>query len=111
MRVALLGVNEVGELGGVANEEDWSIVENPIEITIVGTNFDREAAGVTGSVGRATFSTNGRETDSSTSPVADLLEEGGTSEIGDVMGYFKIAVRAGTLGMNLLEYSSGEVDI
>jgi hypothetical protein len=85
LRVALLGVNEVGELGRVAKEEDWSVVENPVEIAFVGANFDSETAGVTGSVCRATFSTNCRETDSSTSPVADLFEEGGTSEISDVM--------------------------
>jgi hypothetical protein len=101
LRVALLGVNEVGELGGVAKEKDWSIVEDPIEVAFVCANFDSETAGVTGSICRAIFSTNGRETDSGTSPVADLFEEGGTSKIGDIMSYIEIAVRAGTLGMNL----------
>jgi hypothetical protein len=101
LRVALLGVDKVGELGGVAQEEDRSVVENPIEIAFIGADFDSETAGVTGSVRRAILSTNGRETNSSTSPVADLFEEGGASEIGDVIGYFEMAVRAGTLGMNL----------
>lgn len=101
LRVALLSVNEVGELGGVANEEHWSIVENPVEIPLVGANFDSEASGVTGSVCRATFATNGGETDGGTSFVADLFEEGGRSEIGDVMGHFEVTVRASTLGMYL----------
>ena len=50
LRVALLGVNEMGELGGVAKEEDWGVVENPVEIAFVSANFDSEAPGVTGSV-------------------------------------------------------------
>jgi hypothetical protein len=101
LRVALLGVNEVGELGGVANEEDWSIVENPVEIAFVGANLDSEAPGVTGSVWRAAFSTNCGETDGGTSSVADLFEEGGRSEIGYVMSHCEVAVRASTLGMDL----------
>ncbi len=105
LRVALLGVNEVGEFGGVADEEDWCIVENPVEVAFVGANFDSEAPGVTGSVWRARLTTYGGETDGGTSPVADLFEEGGRSEIGDVMGHFEVAVCAGTLGMDLQEYS------
>jgi hypothetical protein len=50
LRVALLGVDKVGELGGVAQEEDRSVVENPIEIAFIGADFDSETAGVTGSV-------------------------------------------------------------
>lgn len=101
LRVALLGVNEVGELGRVTNEEDWRIVENPVEIAFVCANFDSKAAGVTGRVCRATFSANCREPDSSTSLVANLFKEGGTSEISDVMGHFEVAVRASALGMDL----------
>jgi hypothetical protein len=45
--ITLLGVNKVGKLGGIADEEDRCIVENPIEITFVGANLDGKAARIT----------------------------------------------------------------
>ena len=50
LRVALLGVNEVGELGGVTNEEDRGIVENPVEIAFVSANLDGKPTRIAGSV-------------------------------------------------------------
>lgn len=48
--IALLRVNKVGKFGGVANEEDRGIVENPVDITFVGANLDGKAAWIAGSV-------------------------------------------------------------
>lgn len=53
MRIALLGMNKVGELRRVAKEEDGSIVEYPVEIAFVSTNLDGKTARITGSVCRA----------------------------------------------------------
>ena len=53
MRIALLGMNKMGELGRIAKEEDRSIVKYPVEIAFVSTNLDGKTARITGSVCRA----------------------------------------------------------
>jgi len=50
LRVALLGMDKVREFGGIAKEEDGSIVEDPVEIAFVGANLDGEPTGIAGSV-------------------------------------------------------------
>jgi hypothetical protein len=46
LRVPLLGVNEVRELGRVADEEHWGVVEDPVPVAFVGAKLDRETTGV-----------------------------------------------------------------
>ncbi len=101
LRVALLGMNKVGELGGVAKEEDGCIVKYPVEIAFIGTNLDGKTTWITGSVGRARLATNCGETNSSAGPVANVFEEGGTSEIRNVVRHFKVAMRARALSVVL----------
>ena len=101
LRVALLGMDKVRKLGGVAKEEDGCIVKYPVKIAFVCANLDGETARITGSVCRARLATNCGETNSSASFVANLFEEGGRSEVSNVVCHFKVAVRAGALGMNL----------
>jgi hypothetical protein len=101
LRIALLGMNKVGELGRVAKEEDGSIVEYPVEIAFISTNLDGKTTRITGSVCRARLATNRGKTNSSASFVANFLEEGGTSEVRNVVCYFKVAMCAGSLGMDL----------
>lgn len=50
LRIALLGMDEVRELGGIAKEEDGGIVEDPVEIAFVGAYLDGEPTGIAGSV-------------------------------------------------------------
>lgn len=101
LRIALLGMNEVGELGRVAKEEDGSVIEYPVEIAFISTNLDGKTTRITGSVCRARLATNGGETNSSAGSVANALEEGGTSEVRNVVCHFKVAMCAGALGMDL----------
>ena len=42
LRVTLLRVDEVGELGGVTNEEHGSVVEDPVEVALLGLDLDSE---------------------------------------------------------------------
>ena len=101
LRIALLGMNKVGELGRVAKEEDGSVVEYPVEIAFIGTNLDGKTTRITGSVCRARLATNGGETNSSAGSVANFLEEGGTSEVRNVVCHFKVAMCTGALSMDL----------
>ena len=101
LRIALLGMNKVGELGRVAEEEDGCIVEYPVEIAFVSTNLDGKTTRIAGSVCRARLATDRGETDSSAGSVANFLKERGTSEVRNVVSYFKIAMCAGALSMDL----------
>lgn len=56
--VALLGVDEEGEVGRVTDEEDGSVVVDPVPVAFLCVEFDGEAARITGSIGRALLSTN-----------------------------------------------------
>lgn len=51
LRISLLGVNEVRELGRVAQEEDWSVVEDPIHVAFLGLHLDGETTRVTSGIG------------------------------------------------------------
>ena len=42
LRVTLLRVDEVGELGGVTNEEHGSVVEDPVEVALLGLDLNSE---------------------------------------------------------------------
>jgi len=101
LRIALLGMDKVRELGGIAKEEDGSIVEDPVEIAFVGANLDGEPTRIAGSVRRARFATNGGETNGGAGLISDFLEKRGTGEVGNVVRHLKIAMRASTLSMDL----------
>jgi hypothetical protein len=101
LRVALLGMDEMRELGGVTKEEDGGIVEDPVKIAFVSANLDSKTTRITGGIRRARLAANGGETNGSAGLVANCFEERGRSEVGDVVGYLKVAVRASTLSMDL----------
>lgn len=101
LRVALLGMDKVREFGGIAKEEDGSVVEDPVKIAFVGADLDGKATGIAGSVRRTRLATDCGETNGSTGSVTDPFEEGGAGEVGDVMRHLKVAMRAGTLCMDL----------
>mmetsp|Transcript_34855 Transcript_34855/g.86495 ORF Transcript_34855/g.86495 Transcript_34855/m.86495 type:complete len:549 (+) Transcript_34855:1360-3006(+) len=59
---ALLRVDEVGELDGVANEEDRRVVPHHVPVALLGVELDREAAGVASSVSASPLAAHSRET-------------------------------------------------
>jgi hypothetical protein len=52
LRIALLGMDKVGEFGGIAKEEDRCVVKDPVEITFVRADLDGKPTWVTSSVRR-----------------------------------------------------------
>lgn len=42
MRIPLLGMDETRKLGRIAEEKDWGVIENPIEISFFSLDLDRE---------------------------------------------------------------------
>lgn len=117
LRVALLGVDEVREFGGVAEEEDGGVVEHPVQVTLFSPEFDREASRVTSranagrsamrsppaanrssnSLSRATLTADSGETHGSFRFVSHLAEERSASEVGHIMSNFEVPMGTGSL--------------
>lgn len=57
--VALLGVDEHGEFARVAQEEDRSIVEDPVPVTLLSVELHSKSSRVARTVGRALFTSDG----------------------------------------------------
>ena len=74
LRVALLGVNEDGEFGGVTEEEDGRIVEDPIPVALLGIEFHGESAGISGRVGGTLLATNGGESSDTFGLLSNAIE-------------------------------------
>jgi len=94
-------MDKVGELGGVAKEEDGSVIEDPVEVAVIGANLDGKPTGITGSVRRARLAAYSGKTNRGAGFVANLFEERGRGEVGNVVGHLEVAMRASTLGMDL----------
>ena len=63
VRLLLGGVDQVGELDRVLDEEDRDVVADEVPVALLGVELDREAADVAGQVGRALAAGDGREAD------------------------------------------------
>jgi hypothetical protein len=96
-------VDEVGELGGVTDEEDGGVVEDPIPITLISSEFDGEATRVASGIGRARFAADGGETDCCANflSLRPQLEQRLGSEVTEIMGDLEVTVSTSTLGMDL----------
>lgn len=52
------GVNDIGELHCVLNEEDWNVVANNVPVAFLGVEFDGETTNISHRVGAAPASEN-----------------------------------------------------
>ena len=68
--------------------------------SIFSSKFDRETTRVTSSIGRSTFSSDGRETSGSLDFGTDFLEELSASEVGNIVSNFKSTVSSSSLCVN-----------
>lgn len=99
--VTLLGVDEVGEFGRIPDEEDGSVVEHPVKVALLGPDLEGKATGITGSIRRSKFTTDGGESGGGTVFLADLGEEGGRCDVAEAVGQFKVTMCTSSLGVNL----------
>ncbi len=100
VRVALLGVDEVGELDGVADEEHRGVVADEVVVALFGVELQREAAGVAHRVGGAEVAGHGREAQEGLGLLAHLGEEVRLGVLRDVGGHGEGAVGAGAAGVD-----------
>jgi hypothetical protein len=74
LRVTLLGVDKVRELGGISDEEHRCVIEHPVQVSFFSSQFDGETTRIAGSVGRTIFTANRGETDSCSNFLANIRE-------------------------------------
>lgn len=92
LRISLLGVDEVRELGRVPDEKDGGVVVDPVPVALLGPQLHSETTGVAGGIGRTALAADSAETGSSAGAVANLAEDVGAGEIGDIVGHFEVSV-------------------
>jgi hypothetical protein len=105
LRVPLLRVNEVRELGRVAKEEDRGIVEDPVPVSFLCSKLDREATGIPSTICRATLASNSGETNGGANLLANLLEEGLGGDIAQVVSDLEVAMGTSSFGVDLVQMS------
>lgn len=94
------GVDHVGELHAVADEEDGEVVANEIEVAFSGVELDGKTTRISESLGAATLVDDGGETNNDGSLDTGSSEKISTSEVGNVMSDFKETLCTGTSGMH-----------
>jgi len=99
LRVTLLSVNEMRKLSRVSQEEDRSVVEDPVHVALLSPELDREASRVTSTVGRAGLATYCGESNGN-GALGLRAEEWCKAEIGNRVGGAVDTVSSSTLGVN-----------
>ena len=96
----LHGVDEVGELDRVLDEEDRDVVADEVPVALLRVELHGEAAHVAGQVERALVAGDGREPDEHRRPLARPLEQVGAGEVGERLVVLEVAVRAEAAGVD-----------
>ena len=116
--VTLLSVDEVRELGRVADEEHGRVVEHPVEVALLSLDLDsetcpfalnsrpeteskrwRRTTRITRRVRGTGLATDGRETDGQGRLLADGVEERRAGKVGDIVRRLEVSMRTRTLGV------------
>lgn len=98
--VSLLGVDEVGELRGVSDEENRGVVVNPVQVTLLSVELGGETSWVSGSVRGTGLTTDSGESGEGLGLLANGVEHLGRADVGDVIGHLKGTVGTRTLGVD-----------
>ena len=98
--VTFLGVDEVGELRGVSDEEDWGVVAGHVPVAFLGVELAGETSGISLGIGGTFLASDGGETQEHGGSLADGVKELGLAELGDVVGHFEITMSTSTLGVD-----------
>ena len=96
----LAGVDDVGELDAVLDEEHRDVVADQVEVAFVGVELDRETAGVAHRVSRPARAEHGREPAEHLSLLALLGQEAGLGDRGGGAVGLEHAVRRRAAGVH-----------
>ncbi len=99
-RIALLRMDEVGELLRIADEEDRRAVADKIVVAVLGIELERIAARIAHHVGRAALERHRREALEHLGLLAHAIEKLGPGPGAAILGELESAVGARTAGMD-----------
>lgn len=77
---SLLRVDKVGELDGILNEEDGSVIADHVVVTLLSVVLDREATGVTVAVVGTALTSDSREAEEDGGLLSNLVQKLGLAE-------------------------------
>ena len=100
VRLLLGGMNHVGKLDRVLNEEYRNVVADDVPVAFLGIELYGEAAHVARQIGRSLAAGHGREADKGRRLFARALKQIGAGDIGERFVILEIAVRAVAAGMH-----------
>jgi hypothetical protein len=98
--VSFLGVDEIWELDGISDEEDWGVVSNHVPVSFFGVKLDCVTSGVSGGIGRSLLTSDSGETEEDWGGFSDFTEKFGLGVFGDIMGGFEVAMGSSAFGMD-----------
>ncbi len=90
----LHGMDQVGELHRVLDEEDRDVVADDVPVALPGVKLDREAAHVAREIGGTFAARDGREAHESRRLLAGALEDVGAGDVGERLVSLEKAMRA-----------------
>ncbi len=100
IRLHLHGMDQVGELHRVLDEEHRDVVADQVEVALVGIELHGEAAHVARRVDRAGAARHRREAREDLCPFARVLQERGLGQARHVLERLEVAVRGRAAGMD-----------
>lgn len=98
--VALLRVDEVGELESIPDEEDGRVVTHHVPVAFLRVELDGEPTRIPRRVGESRLSCHGRPSPKHGRLLADFAQKRCLAEIRDVVGDFEVAMRTRAFGVN-----------
>jgi hypothetical protein len=84
--VPLLGVDEIWELNGIIDEEDWSVISYHVVVAFLGVELDGESSWVPHSIRSASLTSDSGEPKEQWSLLSNLVQKCGPREWRDVVG-------------------------
>ena len=97
--IGLLGVDEVGELQRIADEEDRSVVPDQVVVPVLRVELEGEATRVAHRVGRPPAPGHGGEAEEGLGLLADLTEEARPRPSGHICGDLEFAIGGRSVGV------------
>ena len=83
-------MNESWELRWVSDEEDWGVVVDPVQVTLLGVELGGETSWVSVGVWGTLLTTNSGESGQGSGTLTDGVEHGGTTDISYIVGNLEV---------------------
>jgi len=100
LRISLLCVDEIGELGRISDEEDGSVVSNHIVVTFFSVKLDSKTSRISFSISRSLLTTDSRESSKNRSSLSNSVQELSLGVFSDILGDFEITMGTSSLSVD-----------